>query len=200
MKEGINIEEALRFEQWKFITERSVPGVVPNTYYISDFGRVYSLLSNNFLKPTITWNGYYRVCLRNINKTSRYHLIHRIVMIEFHPIVNYQNMQVNHIDGIKQHNFDINLEWCTASENITHAFRTGIKTQYKGEECSYATITNEQADNIAKLLSEQKYSHKQIADIIGCSSNVVQNISTGSTWREYHNKYELYIDAVCKLS
>ena len=184
--------DALRFEMWKPISQKSVPGVMPGAYYVSDFGRVYSCLRNRLLEQVPTWNGYYRVALRNINKTTRYHLIHRIVMIEFNPIENYQNMQVNHINGNKEHNFLSNLEWCTCSENILHAFITGNKSQYKGEDCSYATITNEQADTIARMISEQKYTHQEIADIIGCKLNIVDNISSGSNWREYHDKYELY--------
>ena len=102
--------DVFRYEQWRPITEKSVTGVVPGSYYVSDFGRVYSCLRNRLLEQVPTWNGYYRVALRNINKTSRYHLIHRIVMIEFNPIENYQNMQVNHINGNKEHNFLSNLE------------------------------------------------------------------------------------------
>lgn len=46
--------DALRFEQWKPISQKSVPGVIPGAYYISDFGRVYSLLRNRFLDLTPT--------------------------------------------------------------------------------------------------------------------------------------------------
>lgn len=112
-------------------------------------------------------------------------------MIEFNPIENYQNMQVNHINGNKEHNFLSNLEWCTCSENILHAFMTENKSQYKGEDCSFATITNEQADTIARMISEQKYTHQEIADTVGCKLNIVRSISSGSNWREYHDKYEL---------
>lgn len=53
-KKGGFIMDALRFEQWKPISQKSVPGVIPGAYYISDFGRVYSLLRNRFLDLTPT--------------------------------------------------------------------------------------------------------------------------------------------------
>lgn len=53
-EKGGFIMDALRFEQWKPISQKSVPGVIPGVYYISDFGRVYSLIRNNFLNPTPT--------------------------------------------------------------------------------------------------------------------------------------------------
>lgn len=172
----------LIFEQWKPITELSVPDIKIG-YFISNFGRVYSSLSNSFLTPVVTANGYYRVFLRHNDGSGLYHLLHRIVMIEFHFVSNYEEMQVNHKDGDKSFNDDVNLEWVTCSENIIHAYRTGLKTKAKGEDCSYATITNAQADQIGFMLSEQKYSQEEIAEKVGCPKHIVGNISTGQTWK-----------------
>lgn len=194
MRVGDNMEiiQPVRFEQWKLITENSVPNIIKDAYYISNFGRVYSTFTKRILTLTPTWNGYYRVFLRLNNGTGRYYLVHRIVMIEFHIIDNYSNFQVNHIDCDKSNNDEENLEWVTASENILHAYRSGVKTKAKGEDCSYATITNQQADEIGKLLSTKQYSHKQISEITEVPIHIISNISSGSTWRDIYNKYKLY--------
>lgn len=178
-------------EEWRPITDKSVPGVVPGAYLVSNTGKVYSNFRDRYMNLEPTWNGYYRVCLRLVNNKSRYYLIHRIVMIEFFYIDNYQEMQVNHKDGIKSYNFCTNLEWTTGSENIKHAFNNGLKRQYHGEDCHWSTITNEQADKIGYLLTLQKYTHQEIADMIGCSKQVVGDISAGPNWSEIREKYNL---------
>lgn len=185
------IEPLIFDERWTFITERSVPNVKENTYLVSDRGRVYSYLRNRILKLVETGNGYFRVALTRKDNTTRYYLIHRIVMIEFNCIDTYKSMQVNHFNGIKSNNNLWNLEWNTASENISHAYRTGLKTKAKGEDCSYATITNEQADRIGLMLSEKKYTHQEIANIIGCSLSVVSDISSCCNWKSVCEKYKL---------
>ena len=192
----------LKFEQWTEITDKSVPGIKQGGYLVSTFGRVYSCLSGCYLSLVMTSNGYYRVNLRHEDGSARYYLIHRIVMIEFHCIDNYIEMQVNHEDGDKSNNFDNNLSWSTASENIIHAYRTGLKVKEKGEDCSYATITNAQARQIGQLITEQVYSQKEIADMVGCPVHIVSNIACGTTWRFVYDEYELekYKKVINKLS
>ena len=52
--------------------------------------------------------------------------VHRLVAEAFCNRFHDKN-EVNHIDGDKLNNDYKNLEWCNRSENIAHAFRTGLK-------------------------------------------------------------------------
>lgn len=54
--------------------------------------------------------------------------IHRIVVMTYLECPgDPKDYQVNHIDGDKLNNNLENLEWCTASENIIHAYKTGLR-------------------------------------------------------------------------
>jgi hypothetical protein len=73
------------------------------------------------LKLTKKRNGYLQVGLRK-NGIQTIHLVHRLVAEAFNP--NPDNLpQVNHLNGIKTDNRDINLEWCNLSRNLLHAYQ-----------------------------------------------------------------------------
>lgn len=100
-------------------------------YMISNFGKVYSNITNKILKQEKTKNNYYRVALSNKTKTKHF-LIHRLVAEHFIP--NDDNkLCVNHKNGNKGCNYDWNLEWCTYKENINHAFKNKLIVIEKGK-------------------------------------------------------------------
>ena len=113
--------------------------------------------------------------------------IHRAVAETF--IDNPLNKdQVNHINGIKTDNNVSNLEWCTASENVKHAFRIGLKYQYVGGD-HHNSVRINQFDKNGIFIKEWD-SISSAARVIGTS---VQNIhsclsnktltSKGFIWR-----------------
>lgn len=67
-------------------------------------------------------------CIVALNRDPK--KVHRLIAITFLP--NPDNKEtVNHIDGDKKNNTKSNLEWATRSENMLHAFATGLKTVTK---------------------------------------------------------------------
>lgn len=105
-------------EIWKDIEE------YPN-YKVSNLGRIKHY--ERLLRPHINKYGYGVVLLYNNGKRKKY-LVHRLVAFAFIP--NPLNKpQINHINGIKTDNRVENLEWATFSENMLHAYRTGIITK-----------------------------------------------------------------------
>ena len=104
-------------------------------YQISNAGNVRHIYKNKNgtiiknLKNTVNGGGYVRIALYK-NKKSVKTLVHRIVAAEF--IQNPNNYSIiNHLDGNKVNNTVQNLEWCTNSQNIKHAYRTGLSRRTK---------------------------------------------------------------------
>lgn len=144
-------------EEWLDIT---LDEVLP-IYKISNFGRVYSKLNNHLLKTNIINSGYIRVTLRLKNNKSKDYLVHRLEMITFRPIDNYEILQVNHIDGVKTNNYIGNLEWVTQSQNIKHAYETGLYCN--GENHNFAILTEQQVHIICQGLVN-RLSYKDICE------------------------------------
>lgn len=76
------------------------------------------------IKPTPNGTGYVKVVLYDRDRYTNV-LVHRLVAKAFVENPNNKE-QVNHIDGCKTNNAADNLEWCTQSENVRHAYSHGL--------------------------------------------------------------------------
>lgn len=106
----------------KAISINNFPG-----YYITDVGDVYSRKTYNNqngrirkLKPSISKDGYLRICLQNKGIKKSF-LIHRLVADAFIPNLS-GNTEINHKNGTKSDNSVSNLERISHQENIKHAY------------------------------------------------------------------------------
>ena len=109
-------------------------------YQVSNLGRVKSFKRKtpHILKPNVVRCGYLVVALY-CDKKIYYTSVHRLVAETF--ISNpFNKPQVNHINGDKSDNRVDNLEWCTAAENIHHAYALGLRS----ERNPRAKLTDEQ--------------------------------------------------------
>lgn len=138
-------------------------------YLIAIEGKVINIVTNNYLQGSYNPAGYYNFRLtRDDGKVHTWGL-HRLLCYVFKPIPEelknfpLEDLEVNHVDGIKANNELSNLEWCTRIENIEHAgynnltskclpiqvrdVDTGIVHEYPSA-ISYSRISNMSKDSI----------------------------------------------------
>ena len=144
-------------------------------YYISSFGRVWSIKSNKWLKSN--WRGdkrinsmYLCVSLSKEGKSKSFS-IHRLVANAFIPNPNNYS-QVNHKDEDKSNNKVDNLEWCDNQYNMTYGNRIQKAIETKKEkgiikkvwQCDKKTHEKiklfETQRDAARELGYEKYSSK----------------------------------------
>lgn len=122
-------------------------------YLVNEQGDVYSLHKQDYLKLVVNNRGYVTATLWKNSKRKR-HIVSRLVAEHFIP--NYDNKdQVNHIDGNKLNNHVSNLEWVTGSENIEHAFKTGL-SKTSNRVIIYCLNTDERME-FTSMLKASRY-------------------------------------------
>lgn len=94
-------------------------------YDISSDGRIRNAMTGRIIKTFPNVRGYLIATLYR-DKVAHTVRVHRLVATTFYDC-NYEGLVVNHIDGNKTNNHVSNLEWCTESENIIHAYRNNLR-------------------------------------------------------------------------
>lgn len=133
------------------------------------------------LKPQIV-RGYYHVTVR-INDEKSTIRIHREVAKAFIP--NPDNLpEVNHKDGNKLNNRISNLEWCTRSYNVQHAYDNGLKvaTPSYGENHGRHKLTQQQVNEIRDKYIPRKYTAAKLAKEYGVSISLISSIIRNEIW------------------
>lgn len=151
------------------------------SYYAREDGSIFSATSNKILSTNLDKDGYVKVRLISVDGRHTYS-VHRLILENFNPIDNMENMQVNHIDGNKQNNKLENLEWVTCSENNQHAHKIGLKNQ-KGEHNNASKLTENDVKEIINLLLETNMTQKEIGRIYGISDQAIGDIKAHQRWK-----------------
>lgn len=161
-------------------------------YQVSSLGRVKNIsrfvysynaankqrkIPERILKQPLNIYGYPTVHIRT-KGFKRGYTIHRFVAKAF--IENPKNLPcVNHKNGIKTDNMVENLEWCTASENELHAYKTGLKKPRTGTDM-YNVKLNNASVLLIRASSESSY---KLAAKYGVSQGVIMRIKHRQTWK-----------------
>ena len=150
-------------------------------YMVSDYGNVYSKITDRLLTLSLNDAGYYRVNLTHNGKVYMKR-VHILVATAFIP--NYDNkLTVNHKDGDKINNHVDNLEWATYAENTQHAFKTGLNKGPRGVLNAKCIYTEEQIRHVCELLSTGKYSTSKIFKLTGVKALTIRHIRKKIRWK-----------------
>lgn len=166
-------------------------------YCVSSLGRIKSLSriikrkGGDFYKPekilrcTKSSYGYMVINLSDSNNIkSNYKQVHRLVAFAFIP--NLENKpQVNHKNGIRYDNRVENLEWCTASENVLHGFRSngriptkpGLGIKGKKHVSSKPVVQMDLYNNIIKTFDSIRIASDETNTGFSCISQCINGRS-----------------------
>jgi len=160
-------------------------------YEASNLGRIRSLNYKNsgdirVLKPGNS-EGYMKTILLNDDGKYKPIRVHRIIMIAFK---GKSELEVNHINGIKDDNRIENLEYTTHSKNLLHAYKTGLQLPSRGSSNGRSKLTEEQVLEIRKYVNniratgKRYWNRKAIAIKYGISESYVKELVMNRTTRK----------------
>ena len=111
----------MTIETWKDIDWYNWIYEISSTWSIRSNKKIEWFIMKNFLNHC--WYLYTSLFL---DWKTKHFKIHRLVAQAFIPNID-NKPQVNHIDWNKLNNNVENLEWCSISENVRHAFKLWLK-------------------------------------------------------------------------
>lgn len=155
-------------------TMKSIKGY-EGLYSITKSGKVWSHRSNRYIKCSPTTRGYRKVALCHKGEVTT-KFVHRLVMESYKPTLN-QGLDVNHIDGDKVNNNLSNLEWCTRSENIKHAFRLKLSCN-EGVKHSQSKLT----ELDIRYIRLSPRSNVELGKLYGVVHQTISNVRNGWSW------------------
>ena len=178
-------------------------------YSITKCGKVYSHISNKYMKPSIT-RGYLRINIYNSDSGKKKNVhIHTLVAKRF--IHSYEEgFVVNHKDGDKLNNHVNNLEWVSQRDNIIHSVKQGLRSpcfSYNGlvptpEQIVYdynekegrvgkPVATEEEVRKCCELLSKG-YRPKDVCLMTGLGRNNINRLKlkTFKRWEHITKEYD----------
>ena len=181
-----NLEWVEDIEEWRVCT---YPGVKPDTYEVSSWGRVRNIKTGVIRLLYDNSRGY--LGLKIDNKQFK---VHRMVAWEF--LFNGKGFlkTVNHINGNKTKNYLKNLEIVTRGDNLKHAYMLELKQHMKGENHPIAKLTNSDVEHVCRLLIKYKgwsidVFNEMILEGYNVTKAIIDQILYKKTWAFISDQY-----------
>lgn len=162
-------------------------------YKVSNFGNVMGMGKSwvcgmynkirtkpkSILPKSTNTSGYHQIWLSK-NKNGKNYRVHRLVAEAF--LENPENKKdINHKNGNKTDNGLDNLEWCTRSENVLHAFKNDLKKPSSGSKHGMSKLKEYDVLKIRELAG--KHTKLELAEMFGVGRRSINNIVNHKSWQ-----------------
>lgn len=168
-------------EFWAPISDRALPGIYPNRYWVSTFGNTWNASTNKPFGLSIHKKGYFQCPFMTTYGARLTRKLHRMIMMTFCYVPGCENLEVNHKDSNRQNNAISNLEWATASENTIHGILYGNKIICGRPEAT-VLLSDTDVENILQMYKD--------------------GISIDDIYTVYHRKYDglsrILVENICR--
>lgn len=146
-------------------------------YEVSDTGAVRNIKTKREIKQFVGKDGYLRLQIAGKTRT-----VHRVVATAFIPVEVGKDF-INHKDGNKQNNNANNLEWCTRSENLKHAYRLGLKNSC-GTKNGRCKLTEKDIIYIRAnyIAGDKVFGGRALAAKFGVARQTITAVVCGQNW------------------
>lgn len=166
-------------------------------YYVSNFGRYYSVAKERILRGSQSSTGYimYPSGPRDVRKTT---VAQRLVLLAFDgDPPTEEHTDARHLDGNKTNNMLTNLAWGTRSENMRDVWRakaaglptseTDVQPQTNGSNL----LQRASVQQGIRLFEQGKVSLQDLATLWSCSRDVARRALVGTTWSHLERDVDL---------
>ena len=152
---------------------------ISDKYLASSDGHIINKKTGRQLKEFLGKDGYFRTQFDGKTRT-----VHRVIAKAFVKQPVGKDF-VNHIDGNKSNNSVDNLEWCTRSENMKHAYGHGLKSS-KGMKNGRSILSEEDIKYIRSnyIPRDNNFGSKVLASKFGVAHQTISAVIRRQNWKE----------------
>ena len=183
-------EEKYKTEVWSFISDSEIPGVIPNKYQISTYGRLIDLETRK-IYPTgnAREDKYPNHVFKLIDGSVLTVNLHQLVAEKFKPIRPINCDAIDHIDSVKYHNWVWNFDYVTRVENLNRAGENNLFPS--GENHHSTKLTENDVRKISEMIAKG-ISNSVIRQSIGydkLSNQTLCDIKAKRSWSKVSDEY-----------
>lgn len=164
-----------QIEKWKFNEDLKI--------YVSTLGN-FKDINKNPIMPKINKHGYMKIRVNNQNYS-----VHRVVLMTWHPLDDYTNMSVDHINHNKRDNSLRNLEWVSLEENLERALKDLSTNEKYNQDDTFVLQAHDIITVATWLVRDKDMNNVEISEIADRISVAMKNdkIYCGYLFKEVSN-------------